>query len=132
MDILLSLIAAGVIMGILDFLWLGYIAKRIYYRNMGKILLAKPNMVPALIFYAIYVVGIVIFVVGPALELNSWTYALSMGMLFGLVTYATYDLTNLATLKGFSKKVAFVDIVWGMFLSACVALGSYLAVGWIL
>lgn len=128
MDIVLSVVAAGVIMGALDFIWLGFIAKKLYYGEMGKLLLEKPNMAPALLFYAIYVLGVVVFVISPALEKNSWEYALGMGALFGLVAYATYDLTNLATLKGFSKKVVVIDLAWGMFITAVVAVGSYFIV----
>lgn len=120
MEVVVALIAAGVVMGILDFIWLGFVAKKMYYREMGGILLAKPNMFPALIFYAIYVVGAVILVVMPALYFSSWMYAVGMGALLGLVAYATYDLTNLATLKGFSKKIVVVDIIWGVLLTTAV------------
>ena len=128
MELLIKLLAAGGIMGLLDFVWLGFIAKKLYYGNMGDILLEKANMVPAILFYIIFVVGIVVFVVNPAVEKQSWLYALGFGALFGFVTYATYDLTNLATLKGFSVKVAVVDLVWGAFIAATTALGSYLIV----
>jgi uncharacterized membrane protein len=112
-------------MGLLDYIWLGFIAKKIYYGEMGRILLEKPNMIPALLFYGIYVVGVVAFVIMPAIEKQSWLYALGYGALFGFVAYATYDLTNLATLKGFSSKVVVVDLLWGAGLTAVVSLGSY-------
>jgi uncharacterized membrane protein len=128
MEILIKLLAAGGIMGILDFVWLGFIAKKLYYGEMGKILLKEPNMGPALLFYAIYVIGTIVFVINPALEKDSWTYALGYGALFGFVAYATYDLTNLATFKGFSAKIAAIDLVWGASLTAVVSVGSYFIV----
>lgn len=125
MELLIKLLAAGSIMGILDFVWLGFVAKKLYYSEMGSILLEKPNMPAALLFYVIYVVGVVLFVVNPALQNNSWQHALGYGALFGLVAYATYDLTNLATLKGFSSKIVVIDLAWGMALTAVVSLGAY-------
>lgn len=128
MELLVKLLAAGAIMGVLDFIWLGFVAKKLYYGEMGKILLEKPNMAPALLFYAIYVVGVVAFVITPALEKGSWVYALGYGALFGFVAYATYDLTNLATLKGFSSKIVVIDLVWGAALTAVVSVGAYVIV----
>jgi uncharacterized membrane protein len=128
MELLIKILAAGGIMGILDFVWLGFVAKRLYYSEMGGILLKDFNMVPALIFYAIYVIGTIVFVINPALEKGSWLYALGFGALFGFVTYATYDLTNLATIKGFSTKIVFIDLAWGTFIAAAVSVGTYFAV----
>ncbi len=125
MELLIKLLAAGGIMGILDFLWLGIISKKLYYSEMGNILLEKPNMVPALLFYCIYVVGVVVFIITPALEKDSWTYALGYGALFGAIAFATYDLTNLATMKGFSAKIAVIDIMWGAFFTAVTCVGAY-------
>lgn len=131
MELIIKLLAAGGVMGLLDYIWLGYIGRSIYFDNMGKILLDKPNMVPALVFYVIYVVGVVVFVVNPALAKNSLGYALGMGALFGFVAYATYDLTNLATMKGFSVKVAMIDLVWGACITAAMAGAAFLAVKWL-
>lgn len=126
MDIFLRLLVAGGVMGLLDFVWLGFIAKKLYYGEMGKILLEKPNMIPAMLFYIVYVVGVVVFVITPALEKQSLGHALGYGALFGFVAYATYDLTNLATLKDFSTKVVVIDLLWGAFLTAVVASVTYL------
>lgn len=115
-------------MGLLDFVWLGFIAKKLYYAEMGKLLLDKPNMVPALLFYAIYVVGVIVFVLNPALDKQSWHYALGMGALFGLVAYATYDLTNLSTMKDFPIKIVIIDLIWGAALTTVVATGAYFVV----
>ena len=128
MELLIKILAAGGIMGILDFVWLGFVAKKLYYSEMGNILLKDFNMVPALMFYVIYVVGVLVFVINPAIEKGSWTYALGYGALFGFVAYATYDLTNLATLKGFSPKIVVIDLAWGAFITATVAVGTYFAV----
>lgn len=128
MELLIKLLAAGGIMGILDFLWLGFIAKKLYYGELGGMLLEKPNMPAAIAFYVIYVVGVVVFVISPALEKGSWQYALGYGALFGFVAYATYDLTNLATLKGFSLKIVAIDLLWGAALTATVTTGSYFIV----
>ncbi len=121
MELLVKLLVAGGVMGVLDFLWLGFVAKKLYYDEMGKLLLEKPNMGAALIFYAVYVVGVVLFVVTPALEKGSLGYAALYGALFGFVAYATYDLTNLAVLKGYSTKIAIIDMAWGAALTATVA-----------
>lgn len=128
MELLIKLLAAGGIMGVLDFIWLGFVAKKLYYSEMGNILLDKPNMVPALLFYVIYVVGVVVFVINPALEKDSWLHALGYGAAFGFVAYATYDLTNLATMKGFSPKIVAIDLLWGAFITAVMAVGAYWAV----
>ncbi|MFZ1258556.1 MAG: DUF2177 family protein [Candidatus Saccharimonas sp.] len=125
MDILWRLLVAGGVMGLLDFLWLGYVAKKLYYGEMGSILLEKPHMLPALLFYVIYVIGVVVFVVNPAIEKQSLAHALGFGALFGFVAYATYDLTNLATLQGFSPKVVVVDLLWGACLTMVVAGTTY-------
>ena len=125
MELLIKLLAVGGIMGILDYIWLGFIAKKLYYAEMGKLLLDKPNMGAALAFYLIYVVGVLVFVVNPALAKESWQYALGIGALFGLVAYATYDLTNLATMKDFPLKLVIIDLAWGMLITAAVSVGSF-------
>lgn len=127
-ELLIKLLVAGGVMGLLDFVWLGYIAKKLYYGEMGNILLQKFNMVPALLFYIVYVVGVVVFVVNPALAKGSLAHAIGYGAAFGFVAYATYDLTNLAVLKGFSTKVAVIDMLWGAFLTAVVAGVAYTVV----
>ncbi len=126
MNILLQFVIAAVVMGVIDALWLGKIAKKLYYQEIGSLLLKKPNMPAAVAFYVIYVVGIVLFAVNPALEIASWHYALGYGALFGFIAYATYDLTNLATLKGWSRKIVIVDMAWGAVLTGTVAVVTYL------
>lgn len=119
--------AAAVSFLALDALWLGVVAQKLYQREFGSMLLEKPNMVAAATFYALYLVGVVVFAVKPALESGGWTRALLQGALFGLVAYATYDLTNLATLKGFPVRVVAPDLVWGALVTAAAALAGYAA-----
>jgi uncharacterized membrane protein len=120
-------IAAATVFLLLDFLWLGFVAKTFYRQEIGALLLEKFNKTAAIGFYLIFVVGVVIFAVLPALQAGSWKTALLYGALFGFFTYATYDMTNLATLKGWSFPVTVVDIGWGAFLTGISALAGYLA-----
>ena len=128
MTLFVRLLIAGVTMGILDFIWLGFAAKKLYADEMGSLLLDKFNMAPALLFYAIYIVGVVVFVINPALAKSSLAHAAGYGALFGLVAYATYDLTSLAVIKGFSLKVTVIDMIWGALLTAVVSVVTYVAV----
>ena len=127
MELLVKLLVAGGVMGLLDFVWLGTIAKKFYRTEIGQLLLDKPNMPAALLFYGIYVVGVVLIAVNPA---QSVSEAALKGGLFGFVAYATYDLTNLATMKGFSAKVTAVDMLWGALLTAAVAAAAYAVAHW--
>lgn len=125
---LIKLLVAGGIMGLIDAVWLSVVANKFYKSQLGPLLLEKPNMVAAVLFYIIFVIGIVVFAVMPAVAAGDWKVALGYGALLGLVTYATYDLTNLATLKGFPVKVVIVDLLWGTVLTATVAALTYLVV----
>jgi uncharacterized membrane protein len=127
MTYIVAYIAAATGFLLLDFLWLGFVAKSFYRQEIGALLLEKFNMTAAIGFYLVFVVGIVLFAVLPALQAGSWKAALLYGALFGFFTYGTYDMTNLATLKGWSLSVTFVDIVWGTFLTAVGALLGYIA-----
>ena len=131
MDLLIKLIATGGILGILDFMWLKFGARRLYESEMSGMLLEKPNAGAAAAFYVLYVVGVVWFVVMPALEKSSWQYALFSGALFGLVAYATYGMTNLAVFKGFSTKAMVIDMAWGTILTAAAGTGAYFIVRWL-
>lgn len=124
-DLIVRFLVAGGVMAIFDAFWLTVVASKFYKSQIGQLLLEKPNMTAAVIFYIIYVIGIVAFVLSPALEKGSWQYALGYGALFGFVAYATYDLTNLSTLKGFTTKVVVVDMIWGVCLTAAVSVISY-------
>ena len=109
----------------LDYLWLTRFAKRFYFDRLGTLLLKRPKFVAAGGFYAVYVAGIVIFAVAPALTEQSAPTALIHGALFGFFAYATYDMTNYATLKGWSLTVSLVDIAWGAFVTGTAALFGY-------
>ncbi len=110
----------------IDFIWLARIARSLYFGKVGGLLLDKPNMAAAAIFYSIYVVGVVFFAVSPALRAEQAAIAVLYGALFGFFAYATYDMTNYATLKGWSLSLALVDISWGTSLTGFSALAGYL------
>jgi uncharacterized membrane protein len=124
MFIKLYLIALPVFFAI-DMVWLGLVAKNFYAKYIGFLMTPDVNWAAAIIFYLLFIAGAVVFVITPALEQNSWVHALFLGALFGLITYATYDLTNLATIKNWPLIVTVVDLVWGMSLSALVSIISF-------
>ena len=108
-----------------DFIWLGLIAKKIYREQIGFLMTDEIRWTSALLFYLIYAVGIVFFALSPALKEGSWWIALSYGALFGFICYATYDLTNLATLKGWPVKIVVYDLLWGSFVTGITSLLSF-------
>jgi uncharacterized membrane protein len=110
----------------IDMVWLGLVAKNFYAKQIGFLMKPDVNWVAAIIFYLLFIVGTVVFVITPALEQKSWLQALLYGALFGLITYATYDLTNLATVKDWPLIVTMIDLVWGTVLSASVSIITYL------
>lgn len=110
----------------IDMVWLGLVAKTFYAKHLGYLMKSNPNWQAAIVFYLLFIVGVVVFVVGPAVDKQQWQYALGMGALFGLITYATYDLTNLATVKDWPIIITTVDMLWGTLLSASVSVVSYL------
>jgi uncharacterized membrane protein len=116
----------------IDMLWLGVVAKGFYQRKLGFILSPSINWAAAITFYLIFIVGILIFAVRPAVNSNSWVQAAVLGALFGFFTYATYDLSNLATIKNWPLVVVVADIVWGMCLCTLTALLSYLISRWLI
>jgi len=110
---------------ILDMAWLGLVAKGFYRTRLADLLSQEVNWAAAIIFYLLFLLGLLVFVVLPAADKGSLASSLVRGLFFGLVTYATYDLTNLATLKGWPVSVAVVDILWGMALSAMVGMAGF-------
>lgn len=116
---------------VIDMLWLGVVARDFYQTNLGPWLAPDVNWWAAGIFYAIFIAGILIFAVVPALTADSVAQALLFGALFGFFTYATYELTNLATLARWPVKVVVVDILWGAVLSASVAAAGFYAGKWL-
>ena len=115
----------------IDLLWLGLVARNFYNKQLGFLLSPNPNWIAAIIFYLLFVAGILVFVVLPGLEDNSLKATLLRAAFFGLVTYATYDLTNLATVKDWPLLVTVVDLAWGAILSTLVSWVSFLAGKWL-
>lgn len=109
----------------IDMVWLGLVAKDFYRAQIGGLMKPDINWIAAVIFYLIFITGLVVFVISPAVEKESWTYALLFGALFGLVCYATYDLTNLALAKDWPLLVTIVDLIWGATLAASVSVVTY-------
>jgi uncharacterized membrane protein len=127
MTLLVAYAGAAVVFFALDFLWLGFVAIGFYRQEIGPLLLEKFNLVPAGIFYLFYVAGIVGFAIVPALNAQSWLWALVAGIALGLIAYGTYDMSNLATLKGWSVPLSMLDMAWGGALTGVAALAGYWA-----
>lgn len=112
----------------IDILWLAVVARSFYVKYLGEMLKSPPNWTAAVIFYLLFLLGLLIFVIAPSLEKNSIAHALIWGAMFGFFTYMTYDLTNLATLKSWPMQIVIVDIIWGTLLSSGVATITFYAV----
>ena len=110
----------------IDMVWLAVVAKNFYQKQIGFLMKPDISWLAAIIFYLLFITGLIIFVITPAMVKQSWVHALLYGALFGLVTYATYDLTNLATVKDWPLLVTVVDLVWGSVLAASVSVITYL------
>lgn len=113
---------------VIDMAWLAAMTSRLYRPTLGDILIADVNLSPAIMFYLIYPIGLVVFALNPALKSGSMTTAAAYGALFGFLTYATYDLTNYSTLRNWTMQLTIIDLLWGTMLSATAAAVSYLAV----
>jgi uncharacterized membrane protein len=109
----------------LDMAWIGFVAKNFYAKQIGSLLKPNVNWPAAILFYLLFLVGLVVFIITPAIEKNSWTHALLFGALFGLICYSTYDLTNLALAKDWPFIVTVVDLIWGAILAASVSVITY-------
>lgn len=114
------LVAAAVFL-VLDLAWIGFVAQGLYERFLGDLLADEPNVAAAVLFYAIFLAGLVYFVIAPAVEQGSLRSALLRGAAFGLVTYTTWDLTSLAVIEGFPVAIVPIDIAWGAVLAASVS-----------
>lgn len=117
-------LAAASLFVVIDGLWLKT-AKPFYEKQIGDLLKPKPDLLAAAIFYILYMIGVLVFALDPALGRNSFSYAIGRGALLGLLMYATYDLTNRATLKRWPAKLVLVDMVWGAFITAAVTTLSF-------
>jgi uncharacterized membrane protein len=111
---------------VIDMIWLVLIAKKFYQEQIGFLMKPDINWFAAIIFYLLFIAGLVIFVISPAVEKHSWVHAIMFGALFGLISYATYDLTNLATLKDWPLLVTVVDLIWGTVSASSISLITYL------
>lgn len=122
----IAFLATAVVFFVLDYLWLARIAGPFYRERLGSLMADEVNFAVAGAFYAVYVVGIVIFAVAPALRSGLWQDALLYGCLFGFFAYATYDFTNLATLRDWPIDVTLIDIAWGTFVTGASATAGFL------
>ena len=135
-DIPFSKLALGYLLTTLvffaiDILWLGFIAKGMYNKLLGHLMAPNVNWTAAVVFYLIFIVGIFVFSILPGIQKESFQYALTYGVLFGFFTYATFDLTNLATLRDWPFKIVIIDIIWGMVLTGSVASSGYFIMRWL-
>ncbi len=122
----------AIVMVALDMLWLGVIAKPLYQSGIGHLMAETPKIGIAVAFYLLYALGVVIFAVAPQHGGSGWGTTLLMGALFGFFAYATYDLTNLATLRDWPWRLSLIDMAWGTVVSAASAAGGKAALDWAL
>ena len=118
-------IIATVIFFAIDMVWLGFIARNLYKEKLGFILSDKVNWAAAIVFYLIYIGGILFFAVIPAIKDQNWQTALLNGAVLGMLCYATYDLTNMATISQWPLQIVVIDIVWGIVLTSSVSLLTF-------
>jgi uncharacterized membrane protein len=115
----------------IDMIWLTLVARGFYRRQLGFLLSDQPNWWAAISFYLLFVAGLLVFAIVPAVQQGSLPRALLLGGFFGLVSYATYDLTNLATVKNWPLMLTLVDMTWGLILAASVSCLGYLVGRWL-
>lgn len=116
---------ALVVFMVIDLIWLGFIAKDLYSKYLGYLMADKVNWVSAVVFYLIFIGGILYFVLYPSLLEKNLINLIIRAALFGFITYATYDLTNLATIKDWPIQITIIDLIWGTTLSTSVSVISY-------
>lgn len=124
---LIAYVAALLFIAVADALWLGLLMPQQYQAWIGPLMREQPLLLPAAAFYLLYPVGVTVFAVLPGLERNSCKASAALGALLGLLAYGTYDLSNLATLKGWPLQLTLVDMCWGAGLSAAAATVAFLA-----
>lgn len=126
-DFLKTYLVTFIVFLILEAFWLGIIAKNLYAKELGYIMSPKPNLIATIAFFAIFILGFTFFVINPSIEKNMWTYALFAGILLGVLSYSTYALTNLATIKDWPVKIALIDILWGASLGGLGSTTTFFA-----
>lgn len=114
-------LATGIAFALIDSVWLKTMSERLYKVEIGELLADRFRLAPAVVFYLLYILGMMIFAVGPAMQSSNWKTALCYGAAFGFFAYMTYDLTNYATLRVWSLKVTILDMVWGTVLTGLAA-----------
>ena len=129
--LLIGYIATGVSFALIDSVWLRTMYTRLYQPEIGELLMKGLRWGPAVAFYLLYILGIMIFAVMPALQSGRWQTALIQGAMLGFFCYMTYDLTNYATLKVWSLKVTVLDMIWGTILTGLAATGGFVVTQWI-
>lgn len=122
---------ALIIFVLIDGIWLLFISKNLYQKELGYLLSSNPNFIAAVIFYLLFLIGLIHFVVNPGIKEDDIIKIIISGALFGLITYATYDLTNLATIKNWPLKITIIDLIWGTTLSSVVSILTYYVYGFI-
>ncbi len=111
---------------VIDLIWLNFIAKDLYQKEIGSLLLKNPNLIPALLFYLLFIFALLVLILIPGIESGTIGKTLIFAAIFGLTTYATYDLTNLATLDGWNLKITVIDLIWGTSVSTLTTFLGYL------
>lgn len=124
---IVAYVATGLSFAAVDFVWLSTMTDRLYKPVIGPIMAPKPDMSAIVLFYLVYIAGVVFLAVAPALREGAWTRAALNGAVLGFVAYATYDLTNQATLAVWQWKLTILDLIWGTILTMAAATGGYLA-----
>lgn len=127
MPYLAAYVGAAVVFCVMDFIWLTIIAKSFYQTHMGALMVVHIKMIPAILFYVVYLAGLVLFAISPAMREENWLVAAGLGLFLGVIAYGSYDLTNMATLKGWSITLTLVDIAWGACVSALSAVAGFYA-----
>ncbi len=127
---IVAYLGTGLTFAAIDAVWLTTMTERLYKPVLAPILAEKPDLKAAVIFYLIYFFGIVFLAIAPALRAGAWQRAALNGAVLGFVAYATYDLTNQATLMVWSTKLTLIDLAWGTTLTTASAIGGYLAASW--
>jgi uncharacterized membrane protein len=123
---ILAYLSTGIAFALIDSVWLRTMYKRLYKPEIGDMMMQNGfRLGPAIAFYLLYIAGMLIFAVGPAMANGRWQTALVQGAMFGFFCYMTYDLTNMATLKSWSMKVTILDMIWGTVLTGSASLAGY-------
>jgi len=129
--LILSYLLTFAVFFVIDMAWLGLVAKDLYRKHLSGFLSDEVNWPAAFIFYLLFIIGVFIFAILPAVEKDSVRTAMILGGLFGFFTYATYDLTNLATLRNWPVVIVCIDVVWGFVLTSMVSTAGFYIVKWI-